>query len=120
MYYPESDVNPPLLLTQDGIVVTPRKGDILRVVENAEYMLSTGLKDKNGRECYEDDIVSVKHADGEVVKCRIYWCKNHGLAMKELDGWDPLTRYGPMRTAPGTEWTYLGNTHEDPELIPKE
>ena len=77
-------------------------------------MLSTGFKDKDKRECYEDDIVSVKHSDGEVVKCLIFSCPM-GLGMRELDGWDSMTETGPLRV--DAEWTYLGNKWEDPELM---
>lgn len=117
MYYPEKEhtLYPDYVIGPRGSVWQQTGGGLCELPCPA--MLSTGHEDKNGRECFADDIVSVKHTDGEVVKCLIYWCKGHGLAMKELDGWDPLTKYGPLRTAPGTEWTYLGNKHENEDLL---
>ncbi len=80
------------------------------------YMLFTNHSDINKREIWEDDIVSVKHADGEVVKCLVFWCASMcSMGMLELDGWDPLTRTGPLRT--DAEWEYLGNKWENPELL---
>ena len=72
--------------------------------------------DKGGKPIYVDDIVSVEHADGEVVKCHVFWCRNMvAVSLKELDGWDPLTELGPW--CDGASYTVLGNKYENPDLL---
>lgn len=66
----------------------------------------TGLKDKNGRLIYENDVVSCGHQDIGYVK----W-KNGGFW---VSGWNYVI---PWNFFTANKWEVLGNIHENPELL---
>lgn len=75
--------------------------------ETAKLMQYTGLKDKNGKEIYEGDIL--KERTGKLSK--VVW---------ELDGWFVSGKwpdgYGPLSVQlPDAE--VIGNVYENPELF---
>jgi hypothetical protein len=91
----------------DGRVeVLDCNGDILPNCIIEQY---TGLKDKNGKEIYEGDIVD----DGYSRICKIRWSEKYAgfKAVNENDGYGTniwfVSKYGEV----------IGNIHENPELL---
>lgn len=78
-----------------------------------EWMQYTGLKDKNGKEIYEGDIVRHEWFRGDVQTTIVAWTAN-GACFTYAG-----TRYDFEGLLYPNEWEVIGNTHENPELIPK-
>ena len=69
--------------------------------DNCVFMQSTGLKDKNGSEIFEGDIIK-RHNKIQTVE----WI---GGDEKDYQGYDIDQVFG--------KWEVIGNIHENPELM---
>lgn len=84
--------------------------------ENATIMQSTGLKDKNGKEIFEGDILACK-TDDEVINLNIFWDEEHALFMfesKKYNEQEPLAELVEDNTYP---FEIIGNIYENRELL---
>ena len=79
-------------------------------------MQSTGLKDKNGKEIFEGDILACK-TDDEVINLNVFWDEEHALFMfesKKYNEQEPLAELVENNTYP---YEIIGNIYENPELL---
>ena len=100
---------PDLDLELEGVVTYSRDCDCLRhffsMIHDNHLMQYTGLKDKNGVEIYEGDIVNLP-TDGEFSPVEITFTVD-----RDFNGWEVL----PQHIEDGAE--VIGNIYENPELL---
>lgn len=75
--------------------------------EGFEYMQYTGLKDKNGKEIYEGDIIRYDRRIKDPKKLYIVKWESRFGEYGDCCGYDGLSSYGEV----------IGNIYENPELL---
>lgn len=78
-------------------------------------MQSTGLKDKNGKEIFEGDILSIE-TDEENVKVEVSWDNKHALFVFESKKYDERESLGELFEDNTYPFKIIGNVYENPEL----
>lgn len=94
-------------LQSRGSIVLGGMGDCFDLsseidLEHVKLMQSTGLKDKNGKEIYEGDIVKHEYNKGQ------------SDVFFDLGRFQPFSYLGSYM---GSEYEVIGNIYENPELL---
>jgi len=83
------------------------------------YLQYTGLKDKNGKEIYEGDIVTSQSWRGDNIYWVVEWTKNEDDACFALAGFgkNTIDKEGYLWLGCAKEMEVIGNIYENPELL---
>jgi uncharacterized phage protein (TIGR01671 family) len=84
--------------------------------DNLILMQFTGLVDKDGKEIYEGDIITIdSEFDKKHYKGNVYW--NWKLGMFRMKSFDRESFFGVLLTQPHYEAKVIGNIFQNPELL---
>lgn len=96
------------------------KGDHKRWYSSVELMQSTGLKDKNGVEIYEGDIVEFKYPYDKRIKTKGVIVRDDNKACFGISMEETTEQYELYRITAENYLTVIGNVHQNPELLEDE
>lgn len=84
--------------------------------DEIDLMQSTGLKDKNGKEIFEGDILGVETDDG-TLNVNVFWDEDHALFMFESKKYNEKEALAELLEYNSYPFEIVGNIHESPELL---
>ena len=98
-----------LVLDEQVVKVTYKNGNVAKDdMKEYELMQSTGLKDKNGKEIFEGDIVSIDTDEFDLLFVKyesgIYWLMDDEECVEHLSDYYKYV-------------SIVGNIYENPELL---
>lgn len=106
-----------LVLDEQVVKVTYKNGNVAKEdMKEYELMQSTGLKDKNGKEIFEGDVLAIETDEG-VTNLKVFWDEKHALFMfesKKYNEKDLLAELVEDNTYP---FEIIGNIYENKELL---
>lgn len=86
--------------------------------EEFKLMQSTGLKDKNGKEIYEGDIVKFSDCDNDAYVTPVVWDNNYACFGVSFSGKYPISfDYLEEFYTELKDIEVVGNIYENPELL---
>lgn len=85
-------------------------------LDDIVFMQSTGLRDKNGKEIFEGDILGVE-TDKENVKVEVSWDDKHALFMFESKKYDEKEPLSELLEDSSYPFKIIGNIYTNPELV---
>ena len=116
MYYPHNDKNVDWTIDDETGFIAPLVNlgsGMWGMIDKYELMQSTGLKDKNGVEIFEGDLVEHDdnlNGDWETFEaCEVVYDKDYAQFCFKWDAGNFLTDYRNLNV--------IGNIYENPELL---
>ena len=91
-------------------------GTVFQNADGYNVMQYTGLKDRNGKEIYEGDIIRVSNNGVFIGNCEIVW-KGCGFWFKDIDFTSDTYENLFVYDQCGYELEVIGNIYENPELL---
>nr|UVY31588.1 MAG: YopX protein [Bacteriophage sp.] len=107
-----------LVFEEQLIKATYKNGNVVKEdLKNYVLMQSTGLTDKNGKEIFEGDILSIETDEENVkVKIEVSWDSKHALFVFESKKYNEKEALGELFEDNPYPFKIIGNVWEDPEL----
>lgn len=108
-----------LVFEEQIIKATYKNGNVVKEdLKNYVLMQSTGLTDKNGKEIFEGDILSIETDEENVkVKIEVSWDSKHALFVFESKKYNAKQALGELFEDNPYPFKIIGNVWEDPELV---
>lgn len=108
-----------LVFEEQIIKATYKNGNVVKEdLKNYVLMQSTGLTDKNGKEIFEGDILSIETDEENVkVKIEVSWDSKHALFVFESKKYNAKEALGELFEDNPYPFKIIGNVWEDPELV---
>lgn len=105
-----------LVFDEQIIKATYKNGNVVKEdLKNYILMQSTGLTDKDGKEIFEGDILSIE-TDEENVRVEVSWDSKHALFVFESKKYNEKEALGELFEDSSYPFKIIGNVWEHPEL----
>lgn len=102
---------------EDYLTVFEPEGAIKDAILNDVLIQSTGLKDKNGIEIYEGDIVELKYPYDKRIKTTGVIVRNDDIACFGISMEETTEQYELYRITAENYLSVIGNKFQNPELL---
>lgn len=108
-----------LVLDEQVVKVTYKNGNVAKEdMKEYELMQSTGLKDKNGKEIFEGDIIAIEVDDTETpISAKIFQNNKIGVLMFHVFEDNEDVPMVELLEDNSVAFAVIGNIYENPELL---